>query len=177
MADADSTLTDLFQRHRGGLAGAVRSVLGSDAEVTELLQDAFLKCWRAWQRGTRPDDPVAWIFVATWNVAIDARRRRQRRPRHETLDEDSTLAPITTASPHRALEQREQVAAAQAAVAGLSDPEKQVFLLRVGGEMSFDAVAQALAIPVGTAKTRMRSALLKLRHQLGAALRGEERAR
>ncbi len=177
MTDADPTLSDLFQAHRQGLAGAVRSVLGNSTDVTELLQDAFLKCWRNWQQGTRPNDPVAWIFVVVWNVAVDARRRRQRQPIHETLDEDATVTPTTLASPSRAIEQREDVAAAQAAVAGLSDPEQQVFLLRVSGELTFEAVAQALAIPIGTAKTRMRSALQKLRQTLGATVRSEESKR
>jgi DNA-directed RNA polymerase specialized sigma24 family protein len=68
-------------------------VLGGSADVTEVLQDAFLKCWRNWQQGTRPDNPVAWIFVVVWNVAVDARRRRQRQPIHETLDEDQTVTP------------------------------------------------------------------------------------
>lgn len=168
MADAEPSLSELFQAHRRGLAGAVRSVLGGSADVTELLQDAFLKCWRHWQNGARPDDPVAWMFVVTWNVAKDARRAELRRPRHETLEEDSNMAPTVHPSPTRALEQREAVARAQAAVAGLRDPEQQVFLLRVAGDLSFDAIAQSLAIPVGTAKTRMRSALQKLRHELGA---------
>jgi len=178
MADAVPTLTELFQAHRQGLVGSVRSVLGGAADVTEILQDAFLKCWRAWQHGTRPDDPVAWIFVVVWNVAVDARRKRQRRPIHETLDEDSPVAPtLSSASPTRALEQAEAVAAAQAAVAGLSDPEQQVFLMRVSGELSFEAVATALAIPIGTAKTRMRSALQKLRQKLGTVARTEESTR
>lgn len=170
MAAADPTLAELFQDHRSGLAGAVRSVLGHSADVTEVLQDAFLKCWRNWQAGTRPNDPVAWIFVVVWNVAVDARRRRQRQPVHETLDEASNVAPRVLTSPSRALEQREDVARAEAAVAELSAPEQQVFLLRVSGELSFEAVADALAIPVGTAKTRMRSALQKLRQALGATL-------
>lgn len=169
MADAEPSLSDLFQAHRQGLAGAVRSVLGTSADVTELLQDAFLKCWRSWQDGTRPRDPVAWMFVVTWNVARDARRAEQRRPRHETLQEDSNVAPTVHPSPSRALEQREAVQEAQAAIARLSDPEQQVFLLRTAGELSFDAIAVQLAIPVGTAKTRMRSALQKLRQTLGAA--------
>jgi RNA polymerase sigma-70 factor (ECF subfamily) len=177
MADADPTLTQLFQAHRQGLAGAVRGVLGRADDATELLQEAFLKCWKSWQLGHRPDDPVAWIFVVVWNVAVDARRRRQRRPIHETLDEDSTVSPTTHPSPSRAIEQREAVAIAQAAVAGLSDPEQQVFLMRVSGELSFEAVAQALAIPVGTAKTRMRSALQKLRHKLGVSVTREESKR
>lgn len=168
MADAPSTLPELFQAHRNGLSGAVRSVLGPSAEVTEVLQDAFLKCWRSWQQGTRPQDPVAWMFVVVWNVAVDARRRRQRQPVHEPLDEDITVATKTRTSPSHAMEQREAVEKAQAAVADLSEAEQQVFLLRVAGEQSFEAVATALAIPIGTAKTRMRSALQKLRHRLAA---------
>jgi RNA polymerase sigma-70 factor (ECF subfamily) len=177
MADAEPTLSDLFQAHRRGLAGAVRSVLGGSADVTELLQDAFLKCWRSWQDGTRPRDPVAWMFVVTWNVAVDARRARQRRPRHETLQEDSTMAPTMHPSPTRTLEQQEAVARAQTAVASLSDPEQQVFLLRVSGELPFDAIAATLAIPIGTAKTRMRSALHKLRQKLGATTEATRSAR
>lgn len=174
MTAADPNIAELFQTHRAGLAGAVRSVLGPTADVTELLQEAFLKCWRNWQQGTRPNDPVAWVFVVVWNVAIDARRRRQRQPVHETLDEETNVVPSTLSSPSHALEQREAVARAQAAVAGLSDPEQQVFLLRVGGELTFEAVAEALAIPIGTAKTRMRTALQKLRQTLGVGNRVED---
>lgn len=167
MAAAEPPLTQLFQDHRQGLAGAVRSVLGPTADVSELLQEAFLKCWQAWQRGARPDDPAAWIFVVTWNVAVDARRKRQRRPSHESLNEDQMPTATIHPSPSHALEQREAVVRAQAAIAGLSDPEQQVFLLRVAGELTFEGVADALAIPVGTAKTRMRAALQKLRRALG----------
>jgi len=167
MTAADS-LPELFQTHRAGLAGAVRGVLGPSADVNELLQDAFLKCWRHWQQGTRPNDPVAWIFVVVWNTAVDARRRRQRRPVHESLDEESNVAPRVLSSPSRALEQREDLLRAQAAVAELGEAEQQVFLMRVGGESTFEAIAAALAIPIGTAKTRMRSALQKLRQALGA---------
>lgn len=177
MTAAEPRLTELFQTHRQGLAGAVRSVLGPSADVSEQLQEAFLKCWQGWQRGTRPTDPVAWIFVVTWNVAVDARRRRQRRPTHESLDEDIMPTATPHSSPSHALEQREAVVRAQAAVAGLSDPEQQVFLLRVAGELTFEGVAAALAIPVGTAKTRMRTALQKLRSALGVMSGTEARIR
>ena len=177
MVVEEPPLNELFQAHRRGLAGAVRSVLGPTADVAELLQEAFLKCWQHWQRGTRPADPVAWIFVVTWNAAVDARRRRQRRPVHETLDEDVMPQATTSPSPSHAMEQHEALLRARAAVAGLSDPEQQVFLLRVAGELTFEAVAATLAIPVGTAKTRMRQALMKLRHELGAVSTTAERNR
>ena len=149
------------------------SVLGPSKDVTEVLQDAFLKCWRAWQQGTRPNDPVAWMFGITWNAAPDARRPRQRRPNHEPLDEDRTVSATIQTSPSHALEQREAVAKAQAAVANLRADDQQVFLLRVAGELSYEGVAAALSIPVGTAKTRMRRALHELRMALGVPVTKE----
>ena len=170
MSTAEPFLAELFQTHRSGLAGAVRSVLGPSTNVTEVLQDAFLKCWRAWQQGTRPNDPVAWMFVITWNAATDARRARQRRSNPEQIDEERTVSTTTQTSPSHALEQREAVAEAQAAVAKLREDDQQVFLLRVAGELSYAGIAVALAIPVGTAKTRMRRALQELRSALGAGV-------
>jgi RNA polymerase sigma factor (sigma-70 family) len=174
MSTVETPLAELFQTHRSGLAGAVRSVLGPTADVTEVLQDAFLKCWRAWRRGTRPNDPVAWMFVITWNTATDARRARQRRPHHEQLDEERTVSATTPASPSGALEQRETLAEAQSAIAKLRDDDQQVFLLRVAGELSYEGIAEALAIPTGTAKTRMRRALHQLRTALGAPATKED---
>lgn len=160
-------LEELFQAHRQGLAGAVRGVLGASADVGEVLQETFLRCWRPWQRGERPRDPVAWIFVVCWNVAIDLRRRKRRRPEPVAIDEEAIVGSASGQAAHIALERREEVVRAQAAIERLADHEKQVFLLRVSGGLSFAAVAEALRIPEGTAKTRMRSALQRLRHLLG----------
>jgi RNA polymerase sigma-70 factor (ECF subfamily) len=177
MASAQPPLAQLFQEHRQGLSGAVRGVLGGSADVAEVLQDAFLKCWQGWQRDGAPSDPVAWIFVVTWNVAVDVRRRGQRRPPHTSLDEETAMKLHTESPPLQALEAREELAFAQAAIERLADPEKQVFLLRVSGGLTFDAVAVALAIPLGTAKTRMRTALQKLRRSLGCRLDDQANAR
>jgi RNA polymerase sigma-70 factor (ECF subfamily) len=76
--------------------------------------------------------------------------------------------PATEAGPHAASERHEAVAAASAAIERLAEPEKEIFLLRTSGGLSFEAAAQALGVPVGTAKTRMRSALLHLRGALAA---------
>jgi RNA polymerase sigma-70 factor (ECF subfamily) len=169
----DPTLAELFQAQRQGLAGTVRSVLGASADVAEVLQDSFLRCWRSWQRGDRPADLVAWVFVVTWNVAVDQRRRRQRRPEPAALDEETIVHPTAATGPVRALEHQEDLQRAQRAIERLADPEKQVFLLRVAGGLSFAAVAEALAIPEGTAKTRMRAALQRLRWALGVPSSGE----
>lgn len=163
----DLDLVELFDRHRDGLAGAVRGVLGGRADVAEVLQDAFLNAWRAVQEGKRPEDPLGWVFVLTLNRARDHRRRLMRHPAASPLDE-TTAVQIPTAQPEptRQAEGTEALAAARDAIRELAATEQEVFLLRVSGELSFPAIAEALGIPVGTAKSRMRAALGRLRHQL-----------
>jgi len=159
-------LQALFQRHADGLAGAVRGILGSRADVPELLQEAFLKAWRALEGGTTPSDPVGWVFVLTLNLARDQRRKALRRGPHLELDEVDEANLLTEKRPDARMSQGETLAAARAAILTLPEDQKEVFLLRTSGELSFAAVAEALGIPVGTAKTRMRAALLALRERL-----------
>jgi len=163
-------LVRLFQEHADGLAAAVRGVLGSAADVQELLQEAFLRATRALARGARPAAPVAWVFVLVIHLARDQRRAAQRRGRTMTLDEGDPMQSVRLEAdepgPAAGVLREEALHAARAAVLALDEAEKEVFLLRVTGELSFDAIASALDIPVGTAKTRMRAALARLRRRL-----------
>lgn len=70
--------------------------------------------------------------------------------------------------PAAAASQREALDAARRAIHSLQDKEKEVFLLRVSAGLTFEAIGDALGIPVGTAKTRMRTALGRLRGELTA---------
>lgn len=171
-------LAALFQDNREGLAGAVRGVLGRRADVLEVLQDAYLKALRSLNGGTSPRDPLAWAFVVTLNLAKDLRRKQIRRGDSLPLEEVSTMElSATTPTPSRGVESAEAVHAARSAIARLRDPEKEVFLMRVSGGLTFDAIGAALGIPTGTAKTRMRAALLRLRGQLAAFDVASERGR
>lgn len=162
-------LARLFREHGEGLAGAVRGVLGAQADVQEILQEAFLKTHRACGNGTTPANPVAWIFVVTLNLSKDLRRKQTRRGSSLPLEETDQMNRMATgAAPSARLENEEAVEAARAAIARLRDAEKEVFLLRVSAGLTFEAIAAALGIPVGTAKTRMRTALDRLRARLAA---------
>ncbi|MFG0315782.1 MAG: RNA polymerase sigma factor [Planctomycetota bacterium JB042] len=166
-AAADPDLVRLFQEHRPGLAGAVRGLLGGRAETQEILQEAFLRVWRARERGDLTGDPVGYAFVVTLNLARDHRRRRASSAADVPLQEVPEMAlGAHGSSPTAGLERSEAVAAARAAIERLADDEKDVFFLRVSAGLTFDRVAETLDIPIGTAKTRMRAALARLRTRL-----------
>jgi RNA polymerase sigma-70 factor (ECF subfamily) len=176
-AGEHAELAQLFTRHASGLAGAVRGVLGTRADVREVLQEAFLRAWRASAAGRAPRDALPWVFVVTLNAARDERRAQARRAAPSSLDEmEAETMPTLEHAPGARLEHRESLDLARRAIVLLPDAEKEVFLLRASGELSFEAIAEALAIPIGTAKTRMRAALSRLRKRL-ASLAPEQAAR
>jgi len=160
-------LAELFREHANGLAGVVRGILGDRCETQEVLQDAFLRAWKAMGAGKRPDNDVAWIFVITMNLAKDQRRKDMRRGPRQSIEEVNPMELRSVEpAPDSRLERAEAVAAARAAIHGLHAKEKDVFLLRTSAGLSFTEAAAALGIPVGTAKTRMRAALIRLREKL-----------
>jgi RNA polymerase sigma-70 factor (ECF subfamily) len=65
--------------------------------------------------------------------------------------------------PGQALEEQETLQRLRAALMQLRPEEKEVFLLRQNGELTYEQIAELRDRPVGTVKTQMRSALQKLR--------------
>ena len=74
--------------------------------------------------------------------------------------------------PHRIAAGRETVERLRHAIQQLPDAEREVFLLRQNADLTFRALADSLGIPEGTAKTRMRTALRRLRDAIDPAVPG-----
>jgi RNA polymerase sigma-70 factor (ECF subfamily) len=82
------------------------------------------------------------------------------------LPEDEGMLPSQQESPDRVVEQHERLELVRQALRGLRGEEQEVFLLRQNGGMTYEEIAEAVGIPLGTVKTRMRLALTKLRQVL-----------
>jgi RNA polymerase sigma-70 factor (ECF subfamily) len=161
-------VTALFRRLADRLLGTAFHVLGHREDAREAVQEGFLRCWRRRPEVAAHRNPEAYAFTVVLNAARDLRRRRRVR-RTEALPTGEAEPMGVATDPSTAAERREAVARARVAIAALPEEEREVFLLRQNGELTFEAVAESLRIPVGTAKTRMRNALKRLRLALDAA--------
>ena len=167
MDTAEDPLTARFQGLRERLLGTAWCVVGDRDDALEAVQEAFLRCWRTRDRGVRDLD--AWIFAVVLNAARDLRRRRKVR-RTESLPAEDRMQPATTSwDPTRRAAAREDLVRVRAAIGDLPETERDVFLLRQNGELPYERIAESLGIPVNTAKTRMRRALLRLRAAIDPA--------
>jgi len=161
----EDALIATFNKCRDELVSTLLYLLGNPDDAQDAAQEAFLKCWRA--RHTIADvlNLRAWIFRVGLNAAKDFQRsawNRKSRP----LPEDEVMMPGRDEAPGRSLEDQESLDRLRIAIAQLRQEEKEVFLLRQNGELTYEQIAEIRNAPVGTVKTQMRTALIKLRKVL-----------
>ena len=162
----DDTLIATFNTVRDELVSTLLYLLGNPDDAQDAAQEAFLKCWRARQSVPDVHNLRAWIFRVGLNAAKDFQRsawNRKSRP----LPEDEVMMPgRDDEPPGRSLEDQEALDRLRVAITQLRQEEKEVFLLRQNGELTYEEIAEIRNAPVGTVKTQMRTALIKLRKVL-----------
>lgn len=161
--DAEARLEEAFLRHQNELLGTLLHLVGRVEDARDALQETFVKCWRRRGEVDSLRSLKAWIFQVALNTGRDVRRTAWRRKSQAFADGVEAELPAAGESPDDAAERMEELARLRAAVAQLKEEEREVFLLRENGELTYEEIAELVRIPVGTAKTRMRAALAKLR--------------
>ncbi len=152
------TFTDL----RDELVSTLCFILGNSDDAQDVAQEAFLRCWRTQEGLPEVQNLRAWIFRVGLNAAKDLQRSAWRRRVKPLLGADAM--PISeTVSPTGGLEEQETLQQLRQALVHLRPEEKEIFLLRQNGELTYEQIAELHNRPVGTVKTQMRSALQKLR--------------
>lgn len=158
----ERALGELYERYAGRAFGVARRVLRVDAEADDVVQETFLELWRSATRyDPRRAAPERWILTMVRTRAIDRLRQNGARAR---LKENLGVEPASErgGAPDAKLGQAREAQRLRGALAQL--PEEQRFVL----ERAYDfgdtqsEIAAAFGIPLGTVKTRMRTAILKL---------------
>jgi RNA polymerase sigma-70 factor (ECF subfamily) len=154
-----------FNELRTELVSTLYFYLGNLDDAQDAVQEAFLKCWRF--RDTIADvrNLRAWIFRVGLNSAKDLQRNAFRR-RVRPLSMASVPLQPDDASPEKSAQFREARERLQRALLNLRPDEKEVFLLRQNGCLTYEEIAKLRQSPVGTVKTQMRAAIAKLRQVL-----------
>jgi RNA polymerase sigma-70 factor (ECF subfamily) len=158
-------LVRTFNDVRDELISTLWYLLGNQDDAQDMAQEVFLRCWRTQENLPEVQNLRAWIFRVGLNAARDLQRSAWKR-RVKPLVGTEIMSPVDPSSPAAELEDRESLDRLRAALHGLRDEEKEVFLLRQNGELTYEQIAEVSNRPVGTVKTQMRAALQKLRKVL-----------
>jgi RNA polymerase sigma-70 factor (ECF subfamily) len=170
ITDGDSeAVRFLYARYGRLVFGLAMSVTGDASAAEEICQDVFLKVWeKAATYRADKGKVVTWLARIARNRAIDSLRARRAHDAEASPDpEEQGAAADPGSDPAERLWQSLRDEAVREAVASLPPEQRRVLTLAFFKGLSHRQIAEQLGEPLGTVKTRIRDAMLKLRARLG----------
>lgn len=164
MAAADRAATVAFvRRYQRRVFGLALTVVGDAATAEDVAQEALLRTWRhSAVYDARRGSVERWVLTITKRLAIDALRKRRDIPldpmlvvERAAVESDSTLT--------ERLESGDRRAQVVAALADLPVEQRRALVLAALHGRTAREVGDIEGVPLGTAKTRIRTALIKVR--------------
>jgi RNA polymerase sigma-70 factor (ECF subfamily) len=176
-AGDEAAFMEAYDRHADALFGVVTRLLGDRDTASEIVQETYLALW---QRAALFDPGAGtmrgWLMRIARNRTIDRLRADARRPRLARSivgvgEESERLERTPTAGgpaddPEASFEARWTRAVVRTALTIVPPDERQVLVLAYDDGLSQSEIAERLAIPIGTVKSRTRRALARLREML-----------
>ncbi len=161
----EDALAEAYRRHAGACFGLARRLLNDESVAEEVLQEVFLRLWNRPERFDAERGSLrSYLLAQTHGRSVDrlrsdtSRRRREERDARESMavsdDIEREVIDLTVA---------EQV---KGVVATLPQDERQAVELAYFGGHTYRQVAVMLGAPEGTVKSRIRSGLRRMRHEL-----------
>lgn len=162
-----SAFSRLYDAMAGRVFGLAVRVVRDPAQAEEVAQEAFLEIWRTSgrydpARGT----PLAWMLTIVHRKAVDRVRSAEASTRRDTSyqQQNQTIEHDSTADAAQASMEGRRV---RSALASLTSVQREALELAYFGGYTHTEVASMLDLPVGTAKTRIRDGLIRLRDTMG----------
>ena len=164
MAQDENALSAVYDRYSGMVFSVLVRILKDSQAAEEVLQDLFLQLWREAQRfdSSRGSLP-AWLMVIARNRAISRLRGRNRRALVETSEELPTGYAPWLDNVEQEAARAEMVGKVKAAMREMPREQRQVVELAYFEGMTQTEIAAHTGTPLGTVKTRMRTAIQSLR--------------
>ncbi len=160
----------LVKEHQTNVYRLALRLLGNEADAADAAQDAFLKAYTSLSSFRGESRFSVWLYRLTNNVCIDALRRRRDALSLETEDDEgeTTALPLPDErwSPETLAERAEDIRAVRSALDALPDDCREILTLREIGGLSYEELAAALRLELGTVRSRLNRARKRLADEL-----------
>ncbi|MGC8784992.1 MAG: RNA polymerase sigma factor [Armatimonadota bacterium] len=196
LSDADAALVarckgndltafdEIVERYQHKIYGYVKRLVGNETDAEDITQEVFLKALSSLHRFREESSLQTWLFRIATNLCRDVHRRRQREKgwlplwRHadggECSGEEVLIEiPDYHNDPERLLLREELSELLKQAIDRLPIAMREVLVLHDMESLSYEEIAQALGIPLGTVKSRLFHARARLRDALASYVYGD----
>jgi RNA polymerase sigma-70 factor (ECF subfamily) len=157
-AGRQDALGEFYDRYASLVNGLALRILRDPSDAEDVVQEVFVQAWRQADRfDPARGTPEAWLCTLARTRALDKLRRRVSR-----REAPAEAAPGTTATPRNV-----EVLAVRKALEELSANQRKALELAYYEGLTQSEIAERLGEPLGTIKTRIRTAMMRLREALG----------
>jgi len=155
---------ELVVTYQHRVFGVALRMLGSRAEAEEIAQEVFLRAHRAMAEFRGEARLSTWLYAIVSRLCLN----RLESPDRRVARGDAALADIAAATPDAfaEAERAELDAALHAAIAELPDERRLVLVLRDIDGLSYEQIAETLALDLGTVRSRLHRARMQLKEKL-----------
>ncbi len=167
--DDEAAAVAFVRRFQGSVFGLAVSITHDAGLAQDVSQEVFVRAWRA--AGTydlRRASVLTWLLTITRNAAIDCVRARRAVPTDSALLEEMITATLQVPGPEDEVVRHAERDAAVARLRALPPEQARAVVLAVIGGRTAAEVSAAEGIPLGTAKTRIRTGLRRVREAMEA---------
>lgn len=159
----------MYAEHERGVYGAALRILGNSAQAQDVTQDVFLRMWRRPARFDRSRGELGpYLRLMARSRAVDLWRESQAAGR--AGEKLKVAVSVDEGRPDErpavAATRGEDRAAVRSALRSLPPAQREAVVLAYWGGLTADQIARRAAVPLGTAKSRLRLGLTKLRSEL-----------
>lgn len=161
---------EIVKRYKDRLLNFVFRFIGQIDESEDIVQDTFLKVYKNKNSYVNIARFSTWIYTIAGNLAKTELRKRKRRRIFSIsrmgIDDKEFELPSTARTPEENTESLFNEKLIQNAIQKLPDKFRTVIILRDIQELSYDEISKIIGVPLGTIKSRVNRARLKLRELL-----------
>ena len=158
-------LAALYDRYAGLVYSVALRILRDASPAEEVLQDIFFQLWRSASTfDSSRGSLAAWLLVCARNRAISRLRGQPAEP-DEDLRGYTVILPVNLESE---LAQKQQISRVRETLEGLPPAQRQALELAYFEGLTHSEIASRTGQPLGTIKTRLRSAIVYLKRALNA---------
>ena len=158
---------ELFRRHFGVAYRVAMRLLGHEQDALDAVQEGFLKAVQHLDAFDGRSGFRTWLLRIVTNAALDAGRKRRRRPTLRLEDgPEVALEPAVGDDPAAGLHRQDLRRALDAALDRLSPATRSTFVLFAEAELSYKEIAACQGIALGTVMSRLHYARQKLQSYL-----------
>lgn len=159
-------VAELYDAHASRVFALARRILGNDSDAEDVLQDVFAQAWQTADRYDRDRASVAgWLLMITRTRAIDRIRARRARPDLDGPALPEHIVTVDMPAPERIVA-AEDAGRVRDALLALPEVQRTALELAYFDGLTQSEIAAKLSEPLGTVKTRIRTALATLRARL-----------